>query len=103
MSRLSFVWRSLTALFVGFCAIPCGCSVIVNSDLNGSGIGVRCDTNDQCHAGICDRNICVASCSSSAECPAPSACFAGKCQLPLKVTALWVGVVAGGEGWTLTH
>ncbi|MBI2390647.1 MAG: BMP family ABC transporter substrate-binding protein [Deltaproteobacteria bacterium] len=80
-----------------------GCSLIVETDPRGGGIGSACTANDQCHAGSCDRGLCVASCSEAADCPAPSDCFAGKCQLPLKVGAAWVGVVAGGEGWTLTH
>lgn len=80
-----------------------GCSVIVDADARGRGIGALCTASDECHAGFCDDGICVAPCTAASECPAPSQCFAGKCQRGLKATALWVGVVAGGEGWTLTH
>jgi len=80
-----------------------GCSLIVDADARGRGIGALCAANDDCHAGTCDEGICVAPCSAHADCPAPSRCFGGKCELALEVGALWVGVVAGGEGWTLTH
>ncbi len=47
--------------------------------------------------------MCTIACSREADCPAPTRCFADRCQVPLEVGALWVGVVSGGEGWTLTH
>jgi basic membrane lipoprotein Med (substrate-binding protein (PBP1-ABC) superfamily) len=80
-----------------------GCTLIVNTDAREGGIGTLCNTSDQCQAGTCDNGLCVTACASNNDCPAPSRCFASKCQLPLKVGGLWVGVVAGGEGWTLTH
>ena len=80
-----------------------GCSLLVETDARGGGIGTACTKSEQCHAGTCESGLCVAACSAPADCPSPSQCFAGKCQLPLKVGAAWVGVVAGGEGWTLTH
>jgi simple sugar transport system substrate-binding protein len=80
-----------------------GCSIIVRSDARPRGIGATCASTSECQAGTCDNGVCVATCASNTDCPAPSMCFSGKCQVPLKVGALWVGVVAGGEGWTLTH
>jgi basic membrane lipoprotein Med (substrate-binding protein (PBP1-ABC) superfamily) len=80
------------------------CSVIVDSELAPGGLGAACTQSSECQAGSCDANgLCTAACSSNADCPAPTACFAGSCQRPLRAAALWVGVAAGGEGWTLTH
>jgi len=80
-----------------------GCSVLVEADARGGGIGTACTNNDECHAGVCDNGLCVASCTSNSDCPSPSQCFGNTCQLPLRVGGAWVGVVVGGEGWTLTH
>lgn len=79
------------------------CSLVVNDEIKPVGIGGVCTTDDQCQAGSCSNGLCVASCNNDANCPAPTRCFANQCQKPLKVAGLWVGVVAGGEGWTLTH
>jgi basic membrane lipoprotein Med (substrate-binding protein (PBP1-ABC) superfamily) len=90
--------------FLAALGVVClGCSVIAKSDVEVSGIGALCSSNGECHAGSCDNGLCTATCSVDPDCPASTRCFAGKCQKPLKVAALWVGVVAGGEGWTLTH
>ncbi len=97
LRRLSAFGLLAGGLFVA------SCSVVSNSSIEGSGLGTTCKVSDDCHAGFCDRGLCVASCSADAECPAPTRCFAGKCERPLKVTAIYVGVVADGEGWTVTH
>jgi len=100
----SFVRAGAAFLLVGgiLAATP-SCSAIVNPDVKPKGLGQQCTANDECHAGICERGLCTAGCVANAECPAPLGCFQGTCATPLRVGALWVGVVAGGEGWTLTH
>jgi len=80
-----------------------GCSVIVDADIKPGGIGAVCSSTADCQGGTCSGGICVSKCSVSADCPAGAQCFDGLCQVPLKVAGLWVGVVSGGEGWTLTH
>ncbi|WP_394830676.1 BMP family ABC transporter substrate-binding protein [Pendulispora rubella] len=80
-----------------------GCTFVTESDIKGSGLGTVCTSNDQCHAGVCDNGICVASCSVDGECPSPTKCFGNKCQTPLKVAGLWIGPVTAGEGWNTTH
>ncbi|WP_394836516.1 BMP family ABC transporter substrate-binding protein [Pendulispora rubella] len=94
---------SKRAWILGVAAFLIGCSFIVESDIRGYGIGSTCTTNEDCHAGRCHERVCVASCSVNADCPEPTKCFAGECHVPLKVAALHVGFVTGGEGWTLTH
>ncbi|MBI5531625.1 MAG: BMP family ABC transporter substrate-binding protein [Deltaproteobacteria bacterium] len=83
--------------------LAAGCSFIVDSKIKKAGIGGACASDDDCHASTCDRGICVAKCEVSVDCPVPSTCVKNLCQLPLKVRGVWVGVVSGGEGWTLTH
>ncbi|WP_394826746.1 BMP family ABC transporter substrate-binding protein [Pendulispora albinea] len=95
--------RPLLSWFMGLSVLTFGCSVIVEKDVKGKGLGVQCNTSSECHVGSCDDGVCVASCDGNGDCPASTKCFAGKCQKPLNVSALWVGVVSGGEGWTLTH
>jgi basic membrane lipoprotein Med (substrate-binding protein (PBP1-ABC) superfamily) len=80
-----------------------GCSFIVDSKVHASGIGGTCSTDEDCQASTCDRGICVAKCAVNVDCPLPSSCIKGLCELPLKVRGAWVGFVSGGEGWTLTH
>lgn len=80
------------------------CSTVVDADIAPGGIGAACSQSSECQAGVCAADgLCTASCSSNADCPAPTECFAGVCQRPLRAAAMWVGVAAGGEGWTLTH
>lgn len=79
------------------------CSLAVESEVTGTGIGTLCVSNDDCHAGICDAGLCTAPCLANADCPDASRCFSGKCALPLRVSALWEGVVTGGEGWNSSH
>ncbi len=87
-----------------FALAAANCSALVDSDIAPGGIGAACSQPSDCHAGTCDAGgLCTADCSSNAECPAPTQCFARACQRPLRVAAMWVGVAAGGEGWTLTH
>lgn len=99
-----FMRASAAFLFVGglLAATP-SCNAIVNSDVKPKGFGEQCTSTDECHAGRCDDGLCVASCAGNSECPLPTECFGGVCSKPLNVGAVWVGVVAGGEGWTLTH
>ncbi len=85
-----------------------GCSVIVNSSIDGKGLGARCASDVDCHAGTCDslEKVCTTSCTNDAQCPAPSICAltdkGGSCALPLRVGVLHVGGRAD-EGWTRTH
>jgi basic membrane lipoprotein Med (substrate-binding protein (PBP1-ABC) superfamily) len=84
-------------------AAAADCSLAVEDEVTGTGIGTLCAANADCHAGVCDAGLCTAPCVADSECPAPSRCFAGKCALPLHVSALWEGVVTGGEGWNSSH
>lgn len=85
-------------------ALLLGCTAIVDADIAPSGIGGTCKSSSDCQAGTCnEEGLCVATCSANADCPDTTQCLGGVCQKPLKVGALWVGVAAGGEGWTLTH
>src|SRR5690606_939148 len=85
-------------------ALVVGCSAIVDAEIAPGGVGARCAQSSDCHAGTCNADgLCVSNCSSDSDCPETTACFAGQCQRPLKVGAIWVGVSSGGEGWTLTH
>jgi basic membrane protein A and related proteins len=93
---------TLLALSLG---IYGGCSLIAESDIDGKGIGARCSSDDDCHGSKCDpqKGICTLSCGSSGDCPTGSQCLGGSCDVPQKVGALYVGVAAVDEGWTLTH
>jgi basic membrane protein A len=84
-------------------ALLASCSLFASSDIKGTGFGEVCTMDSDCHASTCDRGICVADCAGDGACPLPTKCFASKCEFPMSVTALHVGVIAGGEGWTLTH
>jgi len=77
-----------------------GCSLIVDKDIKGSGIGTACGTNDDCHAGVCVQSLCTAKCGTSADCPAPTTCQPdGFCAQPLNAGFLYVGVLAD-QGWS---
>jgi basic membrane protein A and related proteins len=93
--------RSVAAAALALAAADC--SLAVESDVTGTGIGALCAANADCHAGVCDAGLCTAPCVVDAECPDASRCFVNKCALPLRVSALWEGVVTGGEGWNSSH
>jgi basic membrane lipoprotein Med (substrate-binding protein (PBP1-ABC) superfamily) len=100
--RTRTLFRLSAPLLIALAAASC--SAVVESDIAPGGIGARCAQSSDCQAGTCDAGgLCTADCSSNADCPSPTECFAGACQRPLRVAAMWVGVAAGGEGWTLTH
>jgi len=81
-----------------------GCTAIVDAKIAPGGVGARCASSGDCQAGICNADgLCASMCTASTDCPETTSCFAGQCQKPLKVGAMWVGVSSGGEGWTLTH
>ena len=80
-----------------------GCSKLAEPELRSQGVGAPCRSDGECHAARCEKGLCTVPCGREADCPAPAKCFADLCQLPIDVGALWVGVVSGGEGWTLTH
>ncbi|WP_394846868.1 BMP family ABC transporter substrate-binding protein [Pendulispora brunnea] len=88
---------------LGVAAFSVGCTLLVESDIRGRGIGSTCTTNDDCHAGRCNERVCVASCAVNADCPGSTKCFVGECHPPLTVAMLYVGLNTAGEGWTLTH
>jgi basic membrane lipoprotein Med (substrate-binding protein (PBP1-ABC) superfamily) len=79
------------------------CSLVAQGHVSGKGIGASCAENTDCHAGFCDRGICAATCTHDTDCPSPTGCFGNACRTPLHVAALYIGVIANGEGWTLTH
>lgn len=99
-SRMCVAWSVALPVILGALA---SCSLIVKSDVSGVGIGMACKSNGDCHAGSCENDLCVATCTLQSDCPAPSGCYGGKCQLQLKTAVLYVGSISGGEGWTLTH
>jgi basic membrane lipoprotein Med (substrate-binding protein (PBP1-ABC) superfamily) len=88
---------------LGLTLVTMSCQAFIDADIRPKGIGAQCTDSAECQASYCERGICTANCDSDQQCPAPTRCFAAKCAKPLKVAALWVGVIAGGEGWTLTH
>jgi basic membrane lipoprotein Med (substrate-binding protein (PBP1-ABC) superfamily) len=95
----------VVALSVGAIALSgsclAGCNGLVDTDI-GKGIGEVCAGDEDCQGARCVEGLCTVSCGANADCPAPSACFSGLCQLPLKVGLIYVGVPED-EGWTLTH
>jgi len=96
--RLGALALTSALLFVGLSA----CQLVVSDEV-GKGIGEICQSDGDCQAARCNRNICASTCSVATDCPAPSTCTsAGLCEVPLKVGFLYVGVVED-EGWTLTH
>jgi basic membrane protein A and related proteins len=97
--RFSSAGVVMTAIAVALSA----CAVGESTGITGSGIGVACSQNSDCHAGACVEGLCTATCTQAADCPAPSACFSGMCSIPLDVSALWLGGVSEGEGWNRTH
>lgn len=99
----TMVSRAVT-LF-GMLVTTAACSLAVGSDVDGKGLGEACGSDDDCHAGQCDRakGVCTAKCAGDVDCPTGTRCFAGACERPLKAAALYVGVAAVDEGWTLSH
>lgn len=95
---LALATLALTALVVG----P-GCSLITAQDV-GKGIGEPCKSRDDCQgeSAVCEAGVCAVKCSQNSDCPSPSICGGGLCQLPLKAAFIYVGVPQD-EGWTLTH
>jgi basic membrane protein A len=85
-----------------FAASP-GCSLITAQDV-GKGVGDPCQSKADCQgeSAVCEAGVCAVKCSQNSDCPAPSTCGNGLCQMPLKVAFIYVGVPQD-EGWTLTH
>ncbi len=90
-------------LMLAFAAGLVSCSLIVDKEIKPAGIGGTCKSDGDCQGSSCERGICVAKCAADVDCPEPSKCFTGLCQMPLKVHGVWIGFSASGEGWTLTH
>ncbi len=95
--RMNCVWG-----IVGICALS-ACSLIKDFDIRSSGIGGPCASDNDCHASTCQQGVCSVNCSSDIDCPEPSRCRKNSCQIPLNAHGIWVGTVASGEGWSLTH
>lgn len=94
----------VAALASGFLSLgAASCSIITDSDIASAGIGASCKSDTDCQGSNCSDGICVAKCTAQTDCPTPSKCYSGLCQLPLKVAGVWIGVIGTGEGWTLTH
>jgi basic membrane lipoprotein Med (substrate-binding protein (PBP1-ABC) superfamily) len=69
----------------------------------GLGIGSACTTNDQCQNTSCNDGVCTKNCSTDIDCPSPSFCAKGLCQVPLVVGAMYSGSASETEGWTFTN
>ncbi len=67
------------------------------------GIGSACTSNDQCTNTSCSDGVCTKACSTDLDCPAPSFCAKGLCQVPLVVGAMYSGSASETEGWTFTN
>ncbi len=107
-------------------AVACvSCSLLLNTSV-GEGLGASCTSSAQCNGGSCDSTVvsepgapipngnavCAAPCAGDGDCPTGTTCVtqtdsAGNtsksCQEPLNIHAIWVGIVAAGEGWTITN
>jgi len=81
-----------------------GCSLVVDKDIQGSGIGTQCSTNSDCHAGVCEQGLCTAKCASNSDCPSSTMCVqkTGSCAAPLHAGFMYVGVT-GDNGWSFTQ
>lgn len=90
----------LISLLLG--AAVSGCSITID-DVTGRGVGALCSASSDCHAGACVDGLCTAPCAYDVDCPAPSECIQQACAVPLRVSALWEGVVANDEGWNVVH
>jgi basic membrane lipoprotein Med (substrate-binding protein (PBP1-ABC) superfamily) len=77
-----------------------GCSLLVPSNIVGHGIGEVCAVDTDCHAGVCEQGSCTASCGGSGDCPAPSACYANRCRLPIHVGAVLSESAQPPAGWS---
>src|SRR6478609_124206 len=84
--------------------VTSACTALVNTDIAGSGLGAACGPDGACHASQCVDDVCVVTCGAKSECPDGFGCSnKNVCMPKLKVSAFYVGVVADGEGWSLTH
>ena len=84
------------------------CGVVLGMmffDRDKGGIGASCSSNSDCQGELCEDGICSANCNTDKDCPAESVCVGSTstCHHKLKVGAVWIGVIAGAEGWTVTH
>jgi hypothetical protein len=77
-------------------AVP-SCQLLVDSE-TGAGIGAFCRTDDDCQGVQCMDQVCTKMCGGAGDCPAPSECMSGYCQLPA-TSASGGGIGgAGGQG-----
>jgi basic membrane lipoprotein Med (substrate-binding protein (PBP1-ABC) superfamily) len=90
-------------MVAGDCAVGTTCENGVCVPAGDLTVGEPCTETAQCAVTLqCVDGLCTKNCSTKADCADPSDCYGGLCQLPLKVGAIWVGVLQD-EGWTLTH
>ncbi|WP_394843890.1 BMP family ABC transporter substrate-binding protein [Pendulispora brunnea] len=78
-----------------------GCSLVVEKEIEGKGFGSTCTSNGDCHAGVCEQNLCTAKCTGDADCPSPTKCVqkTGYCASPLHAGFMYVGVLED-QGWS---
>ncbi len=90
------------ALIAGAASLQ-GCILLTKADTK-KGVGEQCSADADCQgtSARCDEGLCSFKCEQNSECPSPSECAGGLCQIPLKVGMIYVGVPQD-EGWTLTH
>jgi basic membrane lipoprotein Med (substrate-binding protein (PBP1-ABC) superfamily) len=93
--------RWLLAIAFASALLAGGCQIFVDTDV-AKGIGTPCAGDDECHGGMCSDGVCTVECSASSDCPAPSECIVGHCQVPLHAGIVYVGVPQD-EGWTFSH
>ncbi|WP_394851097.1 BMP family ABC transporter substrate-binding protein [Pendulispora rubella] len=78
-----------------------GCSLVVEKEIEGKGIGSLCTANGDCHAGVCEQGLCSAKCTGDGDCPSPTKCVqkTGYCSTPLRAGFMYVGVLED-QGWS---
>jgi basic membrane lipoprotein Med (substrate-binding protein (PBP1-ABC) superfamily) len=80
----------------------CGCQLVVD-DHPGAGIGASCSKDEQCQASKCVEGICTIPCSAPADCPSPTFCAGGSCQLPMRVGFIQSAADVEQNQWAKAH
>lgn len=92
----------LRAIALSLAALPLGAACLA-PPAGKPGVGSPCASNDQCQATACNGGVCTKNCATDIDCPAPSSCAKGLCQVPLLVGAMYSGSASETEGWTFTN
>lgn len=65
-------------------------------------LGSTCTENRECRSSACIEGLCSRRCTSPVDCGGDTQCLGGRCQRPLRVGFVYVGVPQD-QGWTFSH